>query len=225
MSIEITAVRMKTYFGREKELRSIHSTCFHGCGSRSGKPYPFAKSAYLTNDIREPLEIIRPGNLFPAVTRPASALVVTDDVVSSLQGISNIEFLTANVSKVVDTWFEKGDFSYYEDPETNELNDDRAYLAGLPDARSKYPDVPHFSELLVPKLNDVTGKFTTLPIDFYFGEPKYGDAKSFNLSPKLFEKYPVVGIAGITLFRSDVFERIGNAINLDFFCICTRSIE
>ena len=226
MPLQVSAVKAKTYFGREKDLKSIHSTFYHGCASRCGLAYPAELDAYLTNNVRDSLEVVRSGHLFPAITRPASSLVCTTEVADALKNVQHCEVQPVILTKVVDCWIAKGDMSFYDNSVTRKWADkERGYLEHFPDARDQFRNVPQLWELLVPKLIDVTHEFDPLStVEFYFGEPPYGDKKGYSLSQSLFDKYPIVRQAGVSLFRSDVFERIEAFIDTDFFCVCSREV-
>ncbi|MDB5391346.1 MAG: hypothetical protein JWM11_6992 [Planctomycetaceae bacterium] len=223
--MRITAVRIKTFFGRDKHIRAIHSGLFHGLAFRGGIEYPSAPSAYLTNDVREPLELVRPGNFVPQITRPDENLVCLDEVVRNLRQFTPLEFLPVTVSKIVDFWVPKGDMTYYRNAKTRDI-DGACLLKLLPDSRASFPDMPELWELLVPRLSVAAKQFDNIhSYKFHFGEAEYADTEEFSMSREVFEKYPVVAQIGITMFRADVFSCIARFFDEDFFHFSSQQIE
>lgn len=220
----VTGVRSRTFYGRSKQVKSIHSSFFHGIGGRNGTFYPSEENAYLTNDVRDSLEVVRSGVVVPPVTIPASQLVCVSEVKEVLQDYPSVEFLPVKLIKVIDRWMAKGDLSYYNNEEVQDLEDEE-YMMEFPDSRDRFPSLPLLWELLIPKVMDLESQFADLrECEFYFGEPDYGDSDEFNLSSSMFEVYPIVGLAGCTLFRDEIYRRIAHFFDDDFFCTCTREI-
>lgn len=227
MTVQVTALQSKHYFRTETGISSIHSTFFHGYGSRSGKKYPAGECAYSTNDVRDSLHIVRSGKVIPPITSPAASLVFTAAVVEAVQEVPHCEFLETTLAKVVGKWISKGDMSFYKKALTRKwAEDEDGYLDHLPSAEELLLRAPTMMEFIVPKLIDVAREFSDLKtIRFYLGEHPYGDEKDFALSRSLMEKYPVVRLASVSLFRSDIFQRIAHFINCDFYNVCTRDVS
>ncbi|MDB5387264.1 MAG: hypothetical protein JWM11_2910 [Planctomycetaceae bacterium] len=220
----ITAVRKRTYFGRSDRVKAVHSAFFHGRGARDGEYFPLEPNAYLTNDVRASLEVVRPGAVFPPVSQPAGQLICTSDVKQILQHDHPVEFLPVVLTKVVDHWIPEGDMHYYLDPATSTL-DAHQFLLRFPDARQSFREIPPLWELLIPKLLDVVPQFDDLKkVEFYFGETGYGNGYEFELSASLIEKYPIFGQSAITFFQDDIYQKIAKFINEDYFCMCSREV-
>ncbi|MDB5387262.1 MAG: hypothetical protein JWM11_2908 [Planctomycetaceae bacterium] len=220
----ITAVRKRINFGRSDRVKDVHSAFFHGRGARGGEYFPFELNAYLTNDIRASLEVVRPGAIFPPVSQPAGQLVCTSEVKKILQHDHPVEFLPVVLTKVVDHWIPEGDMHYYQDPATSTL-DSYQFLLQFPDARQSFREIPLLWELLIPKLLDVAPQFDDLKkVEFYFGAPGYGKSYEFEVSSSLFEKYPIIGQSSITFFRDEIYQKIAKFIDEKHFCVCSREV-
>lgn len=203
-----------TSFVRSKRIRSFHYHMFHGHGARDGVQWPMKPGAFLANDLRTPLKVVREGSRIPSVYCPigVGSLVVIGEVANQIRSFQNIELLEVVYTKLVEQEWVEGDFSWYEPLHDT---DPEQYLDSLPDVPQLHKAVEACFEIIVARLRDIDAKVlgeqaNTVSV----GEPP---KEEVTLSDALIEAFPIIWCPAGWLLSAHAYSVLDRYLDRDYF--------
>ena len=195
---------------------------FHGEAFRSGLRSIHAKRATWSNSVRTPLHLIHSKQIIPDVFKPAHNLIVSERAKQRLIDVNHVEFVEVVFDKLVDFYYAKGSFTYFESKDSfTELGEPIPaidYLISLPDDREAHRGLGKFYELVIPRDKEmVDGHMcTTINIDI---EPPswHGDPLVIRYNKEVFEQNPIIKVQSSFVFEPETFGRIREYVDFDYF--------
>jgi hypothetical protein len=188
---------------------------------------PYESRGCLGDSVAEPMSLSRSGRWVPAVFAPRAGLVVTEVVRAKLEGLPHVEFRPVRYERLFDfPYYPAGDTSYEQDPRykktLNRAGDSKLLERGK-NVPAFHGLLPSCFELVVARLSDIIPQYTGLESIHCELPDCVVKEEDFMLSPAMMMDYPIVWWSG-TLFREDVFQRIEDHIDRDFFAVVDLEI-
>jgi hypothetical protein len=213
--MKLHVIKKLAYFGNTEVVKDVHYVVFHGTAKRQGRYYPHDPAASLENEIRDPLELTRSGQLVPAVFMPSSSFVVASDVRRNYADTPHIEFLKVHFDKLVNFYYGKGDMSYYYG---REYVDPLHVIKQLPDVAEYHTTIGDFYEMVVARHQDVVPRYANLTkVEKAIGPTPQDEPFRCAVCEEMMGDYPVQWNIGGTLFSEQAFRIIEPHIDWDYY--------
>lgn len=209
------AVTSMTVFTKSNLVKNVQYHSFHGNAFRDKSSKRWSRLPYDAEPAL-PLCIVRDGNRIPDICSPALELIISSKVKGELSGCPNVKFVEVHFDKLVDFFFEKGDFRILQ-------NDDRIdpleMLMNKPSVPDFNANAGRFFELVVPRHVDIVSRFPGGTEIHFSRRGKIGDIESpiVTLSEDLVTAFPIQWYEGWHIFDPQVFSRIERWFDFDFF--------
>ena len=216
----------------------FHEIVFHGAGyyvtyQQNWDLYAEGKWNFpaVTNNIREPLHVIRSGRFLPSVCMPdGTDIAVNEKVKNELAAeFPQMKFLEVVFEKIVDIKLPAiGDFSWFEHAPFEKYPDARDFLNALyKESAELRRKVGKYYTILPANFKEVRSKYKTKKYPYLFGT-YYGyswETEYIELSRKMLDDYLVIRYPIPVVVHERVFSVLAPYIDLDYFEIAIARME
>jgi hypothetical protein len=223
-SMKRVAIKEFISYRKSNIIGGEQAVMFHGEAIRSGLRSIHAKNATWSNSVRTPLHIIHSKQVIPDVFKPAHNLVVSERVKQRLIDVNHVEFVEVVFDKLVDFYYEKGSFTYFDSKdsftELGEIIPAIDYLISLPDDREAHRGLGKYYELVIPDDEEMVNGLVHTAVSIDIEPPSWqGDPLVIRYNKEVFEQNPIIKVQSSIAFELEVFSRIREYIDMDYFHI------
>lgn len=205
-------------WGDDRPVAVHHEVAYHGEVFRCGQRYPAEPHAHSTNELREPLDIVRSKHFFPDLTKPSANFIVSERVKRELEMLPNVEFLPVVFEKLVDFYFEKGDMSYLDEFGTDTYVEPDDYILQLPDDPEAHRRVGRYYEVLSAENEALLSRYSsTKHFEISIGPTEFNDPVECDLSPEMVCDFPVIWAGFGVILSEHAFRILEPYIDWDYF--------
>lgn len=185
----VIAVRKLITMTKSKNIRNIQYHSFHGIGYRDVEKKIYTRINYH-DEVIPPLHIVRDGNHLPPITQCCLYFVVNAQIKALLERVPNVRFEQVIFDKIVDFFYEKGDFRIYRKAERIDV---RELQLAQPDVPKLHARIGSHYEVLTQSQADIVHEFPDA-VEIRFGEDGWDlvpDEPLLKLSEPMLAKYPL----------------------------------
>src|SRR5262245_4452860 len=208
----ITAV---SNFLKRRFLSTYHWDMFHGIAERDGKEPPHHRTPWANTESPSTLSISRTIRHLPAISEPATHLVVSERLAQKLRSFRNVRVMRVMFKRLVDVDWQKGDKSW----EKGGGEDPSNVLRTMPDMVEFHRQIGEYFEVQTHRWKDIVDQYPSArEITIEEGTPPVEETDVIRLSPEMLIDYPMLWWGG-TIVNEEVFDILDASIDRDFFIV------